>query len=238
MPKTVKKRPAGRRSNIIKCLDAADSVDISEGRVSYWRYHEVLQGMAAFWKVDFEKCVAVFAALSPNIDYTGNLRSLASVLKGWTEGVDVNFVRVSGYNHCRDRAYQYLSGLDFLSSVKGPKIRSFYSNILNPGDPGPVTIDGHAVNVWRGKPEVLKGVVGGFNYNVVVDDYRSVAREVGLLPNQVQSITCMETNSQYRLCRAATNTIRRQFGGPLANFAGSVDYYAFSIFRRTVVFFT
>lgn len=184
-----KRNPAGRRSNIRKVLDAADETDINEGRLAYFRYHEVVKRLAAFYDVPFPKAVAVFAALSPNVDYNGCLRSTATLLKGWSDGVDVNLMRVSTYNHCRDRAFLYLEGVDFLATVSGKKIRSFYMNILNPLDPWPVTMDGHAVNVWRGRPVLLKSVVGDFHYETVADDYRRVARDVGLLPNQVQSIT-------------------------------------------------
>jgi hypothetical protein len=179
----------GTRGNIRKVLDAADETDISEGRVSYFRYHEVLQNLAAFWGVPFERVVAVFAALSPNVDYNGCLRSTASVLKGWKDGADVNLIRVATYTHCRDRAFEYLNGLDYLETVKGPKIRAFYMNILQPMNRDFVTIDGHAVNIWRGKQATLKSIVGGFKYERVADDYRAVAARVGLLPNQVQGIT-------------------------------------------------
>lgn len=184
-----KRKPPGRRSNIRKILERADDVDLSEGRVAYFRYNEVLRGLAELYSIPFPKAVAVFAALSPNVDYTGNLRSAASVFKGWNEGVDVNLIRVSTYNHCRDRAFEYLNDRDFLATVSGKKIRSFYLNILNPMDPSPVTIDGHAVNVWRGRQRNLKAVAGDFNYDAVADDYRRVAKDIGLLPNQVQSIT-------------------------------------------------
>jgi hypothetical protein len=182
----------GSVRDIIKTLNRADAVDIDEGRLSYFRYNEVLRNLAAFYSVGFAETVAVFAALSPNSDYQGNLRSTATVIKGWKAGVDVERIRVVTYNHCRDRAFEYLNGVSFLETVKGKKIRSFYLNILNPMDPEPVTIDGHAVNIWRGRRMNLKEVAGPkgrFNYNEVARDYRSAAIRVGLLPNQVQAIT-------------------------------------------------
>jgi hypothetical protein len=181
----------GTPKNIRRILDRADAIDISEGRVSYFRYNEVLRNLAAFYGVGFPETVAVFAALSPNSDYQGNLRSTASVIKGFVEGVPVERITVVTYNHCRDRAFGYLNGRSFLGSVKGKKIRSFYSNILNPLDPHPVTIDGHAVNIWRGRRVNLKAVATGpgFNYESVAGDYRATAESVSLLPNQVQAIT-------------------------------------------------
>lgn len=181
----------GSRANILRVMNRADCVDIDEGRLSYFRYNEVLKNLASYFGVEFPSAVAVFAALSPNSDYQGNLRSTATVIKGWRDGVPVDRIRVVTYNHCRDRAFEYLNGTSFLGTVKGKKIRSFYSNILNPMDPGPVTIDGHAVNIWRGRRMTLKAVAtdGRFNYENVARDYRSAAERVGLLPNQVQAIT-------------------------------------------------
>lgn len=181
----------GNVKNIMRVMNAADVNDINEGRLSYFRYNEVLTNLADYYGVPFDKTVAVFAALSPNSDYQGNLRSAASVLKGFIEGVDVELIRVTSYNHCRDRAFSYLGGVDFLATVTGKKIRSFYRNILNPMDPDPVTIDGHAVNIWRGRRAGnLRQVASGhFNYETVTVDYRTVAARVGLLPNQVQAIT-------------------------------------------------
>jgi hypothetical protein len=183
------KRKRGSVANVIKILNRADETDISEGRVSYFRYNEVLRNLAEHYGAPFPETIAVFAALSPNNDYQGNLRSAASVLAGYKSGVDPERVRVSTYNHCRDRAFEYLTGArPFLSPERGPKIRSFYLNILNPIDPEPVTIDGHAVNVWAANRQPLKQVVGGWNYGRVAGDYRAAAKRVGLLPNQVQAI--------------------------------------------------
>lgn len=224
--------PPGKLRNVVAVLNQADDVDVSEGRVSYFRYNEVLRGVAAFYGVEFEQCVAAFAALSPNVDYNGNLRSLASVLKGWKEGVDVNLVRVSGYNHCRDRAYSYLNGVDFLGTVSGKKIRSFYSNIVNPMDPVPVTIDGHAVNVWRGRVQALKSVVGGFRYDDVAADYRAAAKRFGLLPNQVQAITWFAWKRINNIVYAGRQLelFRDNSADPLGDVAGSRGDRTLSVF--------
>lgn len=178
------------QKNIKAILDLADDTDIQEGRIAYFRYNEVCRLLADHYGYTFPEVVAVFSALSPNNNYTGNLRSTATILKGYKEGVDVNYLRVTTYNHCRDRAYAYLSGVSFLDTVSGLKILSFYANISNPLDPHPVTIDGHAVNVWRNRLTTVKSVAETrFNYEGVAKDYRTVAASVSILPNQLQAIT-------------------------------------------------
>lgn len=182
--------PRGSRSNILKTLDQADAVDVNEGRLAYFRYNEVLRNLAAYYDVPFPETVAAFAALSPNNDYLGNLRSTATLLK-YFRTVPIDRIVCTTYNGCRDRAATYLTGASFLGTVAGKKIRSFYSNILNPLGSPDVTIDGHAVNVWRNRRINLQKVAAKdrFNYDRVAADYRRAASDVGLLPHQVQAIT-------------------------------------------------
>jgi hypothetical protein len=176
--------------NIEKVMSRADSVDITEGRVAYYRYHEVLQGIADYYGYPLDRTVAAFAALSPNNDYVKNLRSLVTILKGHREGKRPEDCPVSTYLHCRARAWSYITGeVSFLDTVRGKKILNFYANILNPLDPYPVTIDGHALNVWRGRVAILKeSLVKPRLYEEVAGDYRKVADRHRLQAHQVQAI--------------------------------------------------
>jgi len=85
------------------------------------------------------------------------------------------------------------------------KIRSFYNNIVSPNSPiGHVTIDTHAVAAGLyealagSDPEVLDNFGGigkntkigvGGTYGLIADAYREAARQVGLKPREMQSIT-------------------------------------------------
>ena len=173
--------------NILKILNAADDVDVNEGRIAYFRYREMCVSIQQlFPEYTLEQVVAVLAATSPNNDYVGNLRTTVTILDAHRHGR--TYCNASSYGACRRRAFSYLDGVSFLGTVKGEKIRAFYHNILNPIDPFNVTIDGHAVNIWRGMREPLKGLKA-FKYKQVAEDYRAVARSVGLLPSQLQAIT-------------------------------------------------
>jgi hypothetical protein len=181
----------GTIENILKIYDLASKTERAEGLPYYFRLSRTIEGLGAHYGYPFHLAAAVFAALSPNVGYMPNLRSAASVLKGHKEGVHVDLIKVATYNHCRDRAFSYLDGVSFDATVDGPKIRNFYQNIIEPWHPEPVTIDGHAVNIWRGFRVTLKEVAGkgGFKYKPVADDYRAAARALGLLPNQLQATT-------------------------------------------------
>lgn len=176
--------------NIYKVWSRIDAIDYREGMLAYGRYHVTLERIAAYYGCPFHSTVAAFCALSPNNDYMGNLRSLVTMLRGRQEGFpDANLLHVSTYNACRDRAWKFLHGDDFLERTKGPKTRNFYQNIIDPNDPIPVTIDGHMVCVWKGMRMTMTAVaIEGFKYNDVANDFREFAYTIGLLPNQVQAV--------------------------------------------------
>lgn len=178
-------------NNINAVLDEADQIDWQEGILAYGRYNQMMERIAAYYLFPLDRVTAAFVSLSPNNDYKGNLRSLVSVLAGVADGVDVSRIRVSTYNQCRDRAYAYASGQkDFLQCTKGAKIRSFYQNILDPLNWGPVTVDGHMLSVYLGVRLRMKEAVRyKWSYESVAHAVREVAFMRCLLPHHVQAIT-------------------------------------------------
>lgn len=177
-------------ANIRRVLKLADDVDIDEGRIAYVRYNQVCRELGEFYGFPFESVVKCFAALSPNSDYISNLRSTATLLCHKRAGVEYERITTASYGACRARAWSYLDNPSLWEEVKGPKILSFYRNITQPLDSHAVTIDGHAVNIWRGRAVNLKTVAHErWKYEAVAQDYRKVALKIGLLPNQLQAIT-------------------------------------------------
>lgn len=85
------------------------------------------------------------------------------------------------------------------------KVRNFYNNIIDPNsDKGPVTVDTHAGAAAMLKPfaandtEIAKHTFGGVSdkktgaigtYAALTEAYRLAAKEVGILPREMQSIT-------------------------------------------------
>jgi hypothetical protein len=173
--------------NIVRTWTLADHTDKFEGTLAYRRYHDVMRQFALFYDVPLPRVVAAFVALSPNSDYHGNLRSLASCLVGLKEGRDDRVV--STYGHCRDRAMRFLKGeADFLEVTKGPKTRAFYDNIVDPLGSDAVTVDGHMYYVWSGKNGVMKDVrMTTRIYQEVELDIQLFADAVELRPHQVQA---------------------------------------------------
>jgi len=177
-------------SNIKKVLAQADAIDFTEGKAAYRNYHELLKVIADFYNVGFVQTVQAFVSLSPNNDYVGNLRSLVTLINGVKTNISVDKIKCSTYKHCRDRAYEYFVGnKDFLIETKGLKITAFYHNILKPDDKSHITIDGHMHNVWSGTRRTMKEVaILKMKYETIEKDFKFVARQACLIPNQLQAI--------------------------------------------------
>jgi hypothetical protein len=171
-------------------FQAADAVDMREGCLAYDRYHQVMQDVCRRYGVNLERVTAVFCALSPNNDYDGNLRSMVSVLEGYTQGWTVDEVEVSTYRHCLVRAWSYMNGVPFLQDAKGLKIRNFYQNILHPRSNRFVTIDGHMVAIWRGQNLTMKEAIcrTASEYHMIANATKHLAFENFMHPNQMQAV--------------------------------------------------
>lgn len=172
-------------------FERADGVDYVEGQLAYVRYNMVMRSLAECYGVRIDRVVAAFCAMSPNNDYTGNLRSLVSVLDGYKRGLMFDDVQISTYRHCGQRAWSYVTGeVDFASTVGGLKITNFYWNILQPENVGYVTIDGHMCAAWRGTRATMKEAIVKSDraYNEIAYAVKRLAFSRFLIPNQYQAI--------------------------------------------------
>jgi len=86
--------------------------------------------------------------------------------------------------------------------IKGRKTFNFFMNLLNPCNPNYVTIDGHMVSVWLGRRILLKSKEASLTakkYTLIAEDYKTVARELGILPNQLQAVCWMAWKRKHRI---------------------------------------
>lgn len=176
--------------NLERMFKRASDIDLDEGMVAYERYHMVMRRLAEHYNFPLERVIAAFVSLSPNNDYTGNLRSTVSILHGIKMGVEEEDITVSTYKHCRSRAYAYARGhREFLSETKGPKITNFYHNVLAPFDNRWVTVDGHMSAIWQNKNLTMRGaLIKRRTYDRIKHDISLLAFKYFMLPNQMQAI--------------------------------------------------
>lgn len=177
--------------NLIKVFEKADRADIKIAEEAWFKMNRLCSEIAS--KHGFSKRVgaAVFAALSPNNDYHGNLRDADRLLEAAKAQVGIDGFKVSTYGNNKRKAWRIAHGEDPLDLIVFPKTRSFFLNIYDPHDPWPVTVDGHIYNAWRGERISLKGAAQKGNhrlYEEVANDVRALGAQKGLIPNVVQGI--------------------------------------------------
>lgn len=178
---------------------------------SYFKYRRLATAMAE--KYGFAPVIgaAVFAALSPNNDYHGNLRDCHNLLRAAAEGRSLESFAVSTYGQNKRKAWNIVHGADPFELIVAKKTRSFFLNVNNPLDPVPVTVDGHMFNCWRNERVSLVGLRHKTGeYEIIADGVRQLAAEEGLLPCQMQGILWI---THRRIHRILTNG-QREFWDP------------------------
>ena len=180
--------------NILKLYRQATDEDTANGVEWYARAERMAKAIAEDAGLPLPTVIGVMAALSPNNRWERNCRDAAVMCQAWQNGEGMDSFKVSCYNTMKAKAWAILDlGLtddeDILSHLNGQKIRSFYSNIRGLDE---VTIDGHALNIARGKREGLtsdKTNMGKREYRELQAAYVKAAKRVGVKPHVLQAIT-------------------------------------------------
>lgn len=159
----------------------------AEGIDWYRVAHTFAHQFALDYGVTFEIAAGVIAVLSPSTSWARNVQLAGDML----ETGDCSHA----YGNAIEQARRIIAGEPLDQVVKvGRKVRNFYRCILNPETAGHVCVDRHAVVLATGQPiATLDGwldLVG--TYQLTAAAYRTVARQVGLLPCQVQAITWVQ----------------------------------------------
>jgi hypothetical protein len=180
--------------NILKLYRQATQEDTINGVEWYARAERMAKAIASDAGLPLSTVIGVMAALSPNNRWERNCRDAATMCQAWQNGDSMDSFKVSCYNTMKAKAWAILElGLtddeDILSHLNGQKIRSFYSNIRGLDE---VTIDGHALNIARGKREGLtsdKTNMGKREYRELQAAYVRAAKRVKVKPHVLQAIT-------------------------------------------------
>lgn len=115
----------------------------------YYEANYKVQQLADKHDIDFNVCAAVVAALSPRVRWLApksgkypNLNAADTLIKGYRhhkKKSDV-FSTVPGYNQNKRKAWKILRQ-NSPDPLSGPKVTSFYFNIIDPDNADKVTID-------------------------------------------------------------------------------------------------
>jgi len=180
--------------NILKTYRIATVSDVSNGVEWYDRAKRMAAWIATETNIPETTVIGVMAALSPNNRWERNCKDTLTLCQAWINGDTTDDFKVSCYNTMKQKAWSILeddltTDEAILTRLNGQKIRSFYSNIRGLDE---VTIDGHALNIARGKREGLtsdKTNMGKKQYRELQAAYVTAAKRVKVKPHELQAIT-------------------------------------------------
>lgn len=180
--------------NILKLYRQATQEDTINGVEWYARAEREAKAIAEACALPLRTVIGVMAALSPNNKWERNVKDTMTMCQAWVACDCLSDFKVSCYNTMKAKAWSILvdeldDDHDILTRLNGQKIRSFYSNIRGLDE---VTIDGHALNIARGKREGLtsdKTNMGKREYRELQAAYVRAAKRVRVKPHVLQAIT-------------------------------------------------
>lgn len=169
--------------NILSVFDHATPSEYRHGMVWYNRANAIA------WRLDhlnYRRAAGVLAALSPLLSWNKNVEYAELVYAGETN--------IPCLKKNAAKAILIKNGWNVLDHLSGPKVVSFYHNIVDPysDDPAHVTIDKHAFDIAIGdmdNPYKNGKAVTAALYPVMRNAYVTAAHERGIRPLQMQAVT-------------------------------------------------
>ena len=145
------------------------------GQAWYKDTHSLCSRLAQYHGLSLYQTAGILAALSPMCNWALNVTGLLSLVKTG------KLPAMGTYNANRLKAYRILEGERPAKVLGGPKVKSFYANILRPhGDA--VTID-----TWIARVVGLREKFGLREYREVASAIQKVAKGLGLTPCELQA---------------------------------------------------
>lgn len=167
--------------------------DIKQGKLWYDKANRFASHLSNEYKVDFNKVCAVISALSPACNWKQNKLNSKTLINCYASELDYSDFKFSTYGQNVTKAWNILMAkdkepIDFFSLKTGAKTYNFYLNILNPLDENFVTIDRHAISIYRGNKIQGAKIISLKEYQIISEAYKTFASKVNLKPCELQAI--------------------------------------------------
>ena len=185
---TVSDRTVERMAwNVGQVLGLATADEWTAGVEWYQDGCAIAAQLADEYGVNVDQVVGVIAALSPQCEWSENLRRARELLAtGDVTGAPRVFV---------ESAQRIAAGLVWARAgvaVNGPKVWSFFDNLADPLGSDEVTVDRHALSVALGrvveKAEAKRLLERAGVYELVGEAYRRAAERAGLRAHECQAV--------------------------------------------------
>jgi hypothetical protein len=203
-------------SNILAVYAQATAAEVRQGMAWYSDALADAVRISNLYGVELKTVVMVACALSPRLAWFNNMPAAEMVIRWYVSGGyvpsiapyadgsmkiqrtrhnmsspvitdDANIPAIPGPTRTNIvKALWILQGHTWV--LRGQKVQSFLDNILNCETSQAVTVDSHAIQVWRGVLESGTYAVPPTWYKVIEADYRIAAKLVGLTPLQLQAV--------------------------------------------------
>lgn len=182
--------------NIKAMFAASTQTQIDAGMAWYQNARDQAQAIAVKHEIAVYIVVAVIAALSPNNKWERNVQNADDLIGGFIAGDAMETIKVSTYHKMKQKAWSILQeqtlnpDYDMAKTMlNGQKITSFFMDIMGEFN---VTIDGHARNIAYNERVGLtddRTNIGVREYRALQAAYYDAARDLDLMPYQLQAIT-------------------------------------------------
>ena len=164
--------------NISKVYELAEG---NQGEDWYFETNAIAQSWSEKYNVSLSKVCAIISACSINSGWNQNLKNAELFL-------DTGKIR--GLGVIQRKCDAIMANEPISKVLSTDKLNNFYWNIYKPDLADHVTIDRHATAIaYFGRRETRFPKPTAKRYNIIAEAYKSVAENLGLIPQQLQAIT-------------------------------------------------
>lgn len=172
--------------NVLAFYAEATTSERRDGFTWYPRAAQHADQISRAYGMPFEHAAAVIAALSPQMEWSANVRWAREAAAAWVMG---NPVPRRGLGNSVKRAERALAGdlTDIMREAGTLKVRNFYGSIV--GERGAVCVDRHALRVLMGDAQATPPSLTDARYRAAAAAYRDAARDLGKGARHIQAVT-------------------------------------------------
>ncbi len=175
----------GAPANILRIYEHLTAEEHSTGHAWYRTAHWEAAALAERHGYPLLSVAGVIAALSPSVQWRQNLDQADKLLGAVRHE---RKIRLTAFPSAVAKAVAIARTGD-LSPLVGPKTTAFFANIAWPDDPGPVTIDRHALRIWLALDQGGALTCSARTYYLAAADYIAAAEAMSVLPHVMQAAT-------------------------------------------------
>lgn len=208
---------------IAQTVNAMDVADAIKAGNWYFDAHAFATELAAKYNTTVEITAGIIAAVSPRMPWLRNKYVADAILAGMGKVASLSALDAAkalklGLGANVAMAIKIARGAKISETLTGIKRRSFYNNIVAPHNTDSVTVDtwmmlaycnitatdkAKALDFIRANEKALGGT--GAGYFMIADAVRIVAKEMNLMPHQVQAAYWVAVSGDYNGGRTDIN---------------------------------